>query len=201
MLEIFLQYFVIYFVVIDPIGTTPLFLVVTKGLNAKDKNKVAFEGVLIATIVLLFFAFFGNYVLKYLGISFPAFTIAGGVILFLIALEMLFDIRSERKKRSINDKRDKISIFPIAIPLLAGPAAITSVILTISQAEGSYSLLIINIICLISVMFVSFVILRVFTKFQKFINEKIINIFSRVIGIILAALSIQYILDGIKSFF
>jgi multiple antibiotic resistance protein len=201
MLEIFLQYFVLYFVVIDPIGTTPLFLVVTKGLNAKDKNKVAFEGVLIATIVLLFFAFFGNYVLKYLGISFPAFTIAGGVILFLIALEMLFDIRSERKKRSINDKRDKISIFPIAIPLLAGPAAITSVILTISQAEGSYSLLIINIICLISVMLVPFVILRVFTKFQKFINEKIINIFSRVIGIILAALSIQYILDGIKSFF
>ena len=201
MLEIFLQYFVLYFVVIDPIGTTPLFLVVTKGLNAKDKNKVAFEGVLIATIVLLFFAFFGNYVLKYLGISFPAFTIAGGVILFLIALEMLFDIRSERKKRSINDKRDKISIFPIAIPLLAGPAAITSVILTISQAEGSYSLLIINIVCLISVMLVSFVILRVFTKFQKFINEKIINIFSRVIGIILAALSIQYILDGIKSFF
>jgi multiple antibiotic resistance protein len=201
MLEIFLQYFVLYFVVIDPIGTAPLFLVVTKGLNAKDKNKVAFEGVLIATIVLLFFAFFGNYVLKYLGISFPAFTIAGGVILFLIALEMLFDIRSERKKRSINDKRDKISIFPIAIPLLAGPAAITSVILTISQAEGSYSLLIINIICLISVMLVSFVILRVFTKFQKFINEKIINIFSRVIGIILAALSIQYILDGIKSFF
>ena len=201
MLEIFLQYFVLYFVVIDPIGTAPLFLVVTKGLNAKDKNKVAFEGILIATIVLLFFAFFGNYVLKYLGISFPAFTIAGGVILFLIALEMLFDIRSERKKRSINDKRDKISIFPIAIPLLAGPAAITSVILTISQAEGSYSLLIINIICLISVMLVSFVILRVFTKFQKFINEKIINIFSRVIGIILAALSIQYILDGIKSFF
>ena len=201
MLEIFLQYFVLYFVVIDPIGTTPLFLVVTKGLNAKDKNKVAFEGVLIATIVLLFFAFFGNYVLKYLGISFSAFTIAGGVILFLIALEMLFDIRSERKKRSINDKRDKISIFPIAIPLLAGPAAITSVILTISQAEGSYSLLIINIICLISVMLVSFVILRVFTKFQKLINEKIINIFSRVIGIILAALSIQYILDGIKSFF
>ena len=201
MLEIFLQYFVLYFVVIDPIGTTPLFLVVTKGLNAKDKNKVAFEGVLIATIVLLFFAFFGNYVLKYLGISFPAFTIAGGVILFLIAVEMLFDIRSERKKRSINDKRDKISIFPIAIPLLAGPAAITSVILTISQAEGSYSLLIINIICLISVMLVSFVILRVFTKFQKFINAKIINIFSRVIGIILAALSIQYILDGIKSFF
>jgi len=201
MLEIFLQYFVLYFVVIDPIGTTPLFLVVTKGLNAQDKNKVAFEGVLIATIVLLFFAFFGNYVLKYLGISFSAFTIAGGVILFLIALEMLFDIRSERKKRSINDKRDKISIFPIAIPLLAGPAAITSVILTISQAEGSYSLLIINIICLISVMLVSFVILRVFTKFQKFINEKIINIFSRVIGIILAALSIQYILDGIKSFF
>tara|TARA_B110001450_G_C17561787_1_gene457053 strand:- start:110 stop:715 length:606 start_codon:yes stop_codon:yes gene_type:complete len=201
MLETFLQYFVLYFVVIDPIGTAPLFLVVTKGLKNEDKKKVAFEGVLIATIVLLFFAFFGSFVLRYLGISFPAFTIAGGVILFLIALEMLFDIRSQRKKKSINEKSDKISIFPIAIPLLAGPAAITSVILTISQAEGSYSLLLINILCLFSVMFVSFVVLRVFTKFQKYINEKIINIFTRVIGIILAALSIQYILDGIRNFF
>ena len=121
-------------------------------------------------------------------------------ILFYV-FSAMYSFHQLHKGIYFNDKRDKISIFPIAIPLLAGPAAITSVILTISQAEGNYSLLIINIICLISVMLVSFIILRVFTKFQKFINEKIINIISRVIGIILEALSIQYILDGIKSFF
>lgn len=201
MMEIFVQYLILYFVVIDPIGTVPLFIVVTKGLKNNDKIRVAFEGVIIATLVLLFFAIFGSYLLKYLGISFNAFTIAGGIILFIISLQMLFDIRTERRKKSINEKRESISIFPIAIPLLAGPAAITSVILAVSSAGENYSSFIINLISLTVVMIICLLVFRIFISFQKYINEKIINIFSRVIGIILAALSIQYILDGIKSFF
>ena len=201
MIEIFIQYLILYFVVIDPIGTVPLFIVVTKGLKNNDKIRVAFEGVIIATLVLLFFAIFGSYLLKYLGISFNAFTIAGGIILFIISLQMLFDVRTERRKKSINEKRESISIFPIAIPLLAGPAAITSVILAVSSAEENYSSLLINLISLTVVMIICLLVFRIFISFQKYINEKIINIFSRVIGIILAALSIQYILDGIKSFF
>ncbi|WP_428080310.1 MarC family protein [Candidatus Pelagibacter sp.] len=201
MTEIFIQYLILYFVVIDPIGTVPLFIVVTKGLKNNDKIRVAFEGVIIATLVLLFFAIFGSYLLKYLGISFNAFTIAGGIILFIISLQMLFDIRTERRKKSINEKRESISIFPIAIPLLAGPAAITSVILAVSSAGENYSSFIINLISLTVVMIICLLVFRIFISFQKYINEKIINIFSRVIGIILAALSIQYILDGIKSFF
>jgi len=201
MMEIFIQYLILYFVVIDPIGTVPLFIVVTKGLKNNDKIRVAFEGVIIATLVLLFFAIFGSYLLKYLGISFNAFTIAGGIILFIISLQMLFDIRTERRKKSINEKRESISIFPIAIPLLAGPAAITSVILAVSSAGENYSSFIINLISLTVVMIICLLVFRIFISFQKYINEKIINIFSRVIGIILAALSIQYILDGIKSFF
>lgn len=201
MTEIFIQYLILYFVVIDPIGTVPLFIVVTKGLKNNDKIRVAFEAVIIATLVLLFFAIFGSYLLKYLGISFNAFTIAGGIILFIISLQMLFDIRTERRKKSINEKRESISIFPIAIPLLAGPAAITSVILAVSSAGENYSSFIINLISLTVVMIICLLVFRIFISFQKYINEKIINIFSRVIGIILAALSIQYILDGIKSFF
>ena len=201
MIETFIQYLILCFVVIDPIGTVPLFLVVTKGLKNNDKIRVAFEGVIIATLVLLFFAIFGSYLLKYLGISFNAFTIAGGIILFIISLQMLFDIRTERRKKSINEKRESISIFPIAIPLLAGPAAITSVILAVSSAGENYSSFIINLISLTVVMIICLLVFRIFISFQKYINEKIINIFSRVIGIILAALSIQYILDGIKSFF
>lgn len=201
MMEIFIQYLILYFVVIDPIGTVPLFIVVTKGLKNNDKIRVAFEAVIIATLVLLFFAIFGSYLLKYLGISFNAFTIAGGIILFIISLQMLFDIRTERRKKSINEKRESISIFPIAIPLLAGPAAITSVILAVSSAGENYSSFIINLISLTVVMIICLLVFRIFISFQKYINEKIINIFSRVIGIILAALSIQYILDGIKSFF
>ena len=201
MMEIFIQYLILYFVVIDPIGTVPLFIVVTKGLKNNDKIRVAFEAVIIATLVLLFFAIFGSHLLKYLGISFNAFTIAGGIILFIISLQMLFDIRTERRKKSINEKRESISIFPIAIPLLAGPAAITSVILAVSSAGENYSSFIINLISLTVVMIICLLVFRIFISFQKYINEKIINIFSRVIGIILAALSIQYILDGIKSFF
>jgi multiple antibiotic resistance protein len=201
MIETFIQYLILYFVVIDPIGTVPLFIVVTKGLKNNDKIRVAFEGVIIATLVLLFFAIFGSYLLKYLGISFNAFTIAGGIILFIISLQMLFDIRTERRKKSINEKRESISIFPIAIPLLAGPAAITSVILAVSSAGENYSSFIINLISLTVVMIICLIVFRIFINFQKYINEKIINIFSRVIGIILAALSIQYILDGLKSFF
>lgn len=201
MMEIFIQYLILYFVVIDPIGTVPLFIVVTKGLKNNDKIRVAFEAVIIATLILLFFAIFGSYLLKYLGISFNAFTIAGGIILFIISLQMLFDIRTERRKKSINEKRESISIFPIAIPLLAGPAAITSVILAVSSAGENYSSFIINLISLTVVMIICLLVFRIFISFQKYINEKIINIFSRVIGIILAALSIQYILDGIKSFF
>ena len=201
MIEEFIQYLILYFVVIDPIGTVPMFIVLTKGLKSNDKIKVAFEGVVIATLVLLFFAIFGSYLLKYLGISFNAFTIAGGIILFIISLQMLFEIRTERRKQSIVEKRESISIFPIAMPLLAGPAAITSVILAVSTAGENYTSFIINLISLTAIMIICLLIYRIFISFQKFINEKIINIFSRVIGIILAALSIQYILDGIKSFF
>ena len=200
MIEIFFKTFIFYFIVIDPIGSTPIFLVVTEHLDAKEKIKTAFHGTFIATLILLFFGLLGNSILAYLKISFPAFTIAGGIILFIIALEMLFDKRHQRREESTNFTSDKLSIFPLATPLLAGPAAITSVIVSVTATGNDFTNQAIGMIALIAAMLVTFIILFIAAKSEKIINKRIISVFSRIVAIVLAGLSIQYILDGIKTF-
>jgi multiple antibiotic resistance protein len=200
MIEIFLKTFIFYFIVIDPIGSTPIFLVVTEHLDIKEKIKTALHGTFIATLILLFFGLLGNSVLAYLKISFPAFTIAGGIILFIISLEMLFDKRHQRKEEDVNFTSDKLSIFPLATPLLAGPAAITSVIVSVSAIGNDFSKQAIGMLALTSVTITTFIILFIAAKSEKIINKRIISVFSRIVAIILAGLSIQYILDGIKAF-
>ena len=200
MLEIFIQTFVLYFVVIDPLGGTPLFLIVTQRLKIKDKIKTALEATITATIILLFFAWFGKFILNSLNISFSAFTIAGGIILFIISLEMLFDKRNQRKEESLKGRSDRISIFPLAIPLLAGPAAITSIIVSVTDIGDNFIKQSVGMISLVLVMFITFIIYYIASKSSRIINKKAISVISRVIGIILAGLSIQYILDGIKNY-
>jgi len=200
MVELFFKTFIFYFIVIDPIGSTPIFLVVTEHLDAKEKVKTALHGTFIATLILLFFGLLGNSILAYLNISFPAFTIAGGIILFIIALEMLFDKRHQRKKEDINFTSDNLSIFPLATPLLAGPAAITSVIVSVSATGNDFTKQIIGMFALIAATLVTFIILFIAAKSEKIINKRIISIFSRIVAIVLAGLSVQYILDGIKTF-
>ena len=200
MTELFLKTFIFYFIVIDPIGSTPLFLVVTEHLNVKEKIKTALHGTFIATLILLFFGLLGNSVLAYLKISFPAFTIAGGIILFIISLEMLFDKRHQRKEEDINFTSDKLSIFPLATPLLAGPAAIRSVIVSVSATGIDISKQAIGMLALVTATLATFIILFLAAKSEKIINKRIISVFSRIVAIVLAGLSIQYILNGIKAF-
>jgi len=200
MIELFLKTFIFYFIVIDPIGSTPLFLVVTEHLDIKEKIKTALHGTFIATLILLFFGLLGNSVLAYLKISFPAFTIAGGIILFIISLEMLFDKRHQRKEEDVNFTSDKLSIFPLATPLLAGPAAITSVIVSVSATGNDISKQAIGMLALVAATLTTFIILFLAAKSEKIINKKIISVFSRIVAIVLAGLSIQYILNGIKAF-
>ena len=199
MLEIFIQSFVLYFVVIDPLGNTPIFMTVTQQQNIKEKNKTAIESVLIATIILVLFSIIGNFLLSYLNISLAAFRIAGGMILFIIALEMLFNKRQQRKEKNIENISDKVAIFPLAIPLLSGPAAITSVIVIVSNYGDNFLYQLMGVTSLISVMTITLILFLIVSKSEKFINKKVINVFSRVIAIILAGLSVQYIIDGILS--
>jgi len=200
MLEIFIKTFVLYFIVIDPLGNTPLFLIITQHLETKDKIKTALGGIMIATIILLFFALLGNFILSYLNISFSAFTVAGGIILFLISMEMLFDKRQQRKEGDLNYSSDKISVFPLATPLLAGPAGITSIIVSVTDIGGNFTNQVVGIFSLFLVMVITFIIFYVASKSSNTINKKVISVISRVIAIILAGLSVQYILDGIKLF-
>jgi len=201
MLEVFIQAFVLYFVVIDPIGNTPLFMSITKNQSGKEKIQTATEGIIIATAVLILFSVIGQFILSYLNISLESFRIAGGIILFLIALEMLFSKRQERKEQILDSNKDKISIFPLAIPILAGPAAITSVIVIATKYQGDFTLQLISILGLVGVMIMTLLFFLLLAKSDKFINKNITNIISRVIGIILAALSIQYIVDGLLVLF
>ena len=200
MLEIFIQTFFLYFIVIDPLGTTPLFLIVTQHMETKEKIKTALSATIIATIILLFFALLGSSLLSYLNISFPAFTIAGGVILFLISMEMLFDKRQQRKENDLDYNSERVSVFPLATPLLAGPAGITSVIVSVSDIGNNFTNQIVGMFSLIIVLFITFIIFFIASKSSRIINKKIISVISRVIAIILAGLSVQYILDGIKFF-
>ena len=201
MLEVFIQAFVLYFVVIDPIGNTPIFMSITQNQNGKEKIQTAIEAIVIATAVLILFSIIGQFILSYLNISLESFRIAGGAILFLIALEMLFNKRQERKEQILHSNLDKISIFPLAIPILAGPAAITSVIVIATKYSGDLALQLISILGLVGVMIITLFLFLLLAKSDKFINKNISNIISRVIAIILAALSIQYIIDGLLILF
>ncbi|MDC0226735.1 MarC family protein, partial [Alphaproteobacteria bacterium] len=130
-----------------------------------------------------------------------SFRIAGGIILFLIAIEMLFNKRQERKEQAINQKNEKISIFPLAIPILAGPAAITSVMVIATKYQGDLRLHITSFIGLIIVMGLTLCLFILLAKSDRFLNKNITNVISRVIAIILASLSIQYIIDGLLVIF
>jgi multiple antibiotic resistance protein len=169
-------------------------------METKEKIKTALSATTIATIILLFFALLGSSLLSYLNISFPAFTIAGGVILFLISMEMLFDKRQQRKENDLDYNSERVSVFPLATPLLAGPAGITSVIVSVSDIGNNFTNQIVGMFSLIIVLFITFIIFFIASKSSRIINKKIISVISRVIAIILAGLSVQYILDGIKFF-
>ena len=200
MLEIFIQTFFLYFIVIDPLGNTPLFLSITQNMDTKKKIKVALSGTIIASIILLFFAILGSSLLSYLNISYPAFTIGGGIILLIIAIEMLFDKRQQRKEEDLNFNSENVAVFPLAIPLIAGPAAITSVIVSVSDIGTNFTNQTAGMLSLVFVLFLTFIIFFIASKFSRLINKKIIGVISRVVAIILVGLSVQYILDGIKNF-
>ena len=200
MTEIFIQTFFLYFIVIDPLGNTPLFLSITQNMDTNKKIRIALSATIIASIILLFFALLGSSLLSYLNISYPAFTIGGGIILLIIAIEMLFDKRQQRKEEDVDLNSDNVSVFPLATPIIAGPAAITSVIVSVSDIGTNFTNQTAGMMSLTLVLVLTFMIFFIASKFSKLINRKVISVISRVIAIILVGLSVQYILDGIKNF-
>ena len=196
--DIFLRSFIFYFVVIDPLGTVAIFLTLLQRIK-ENKNKIAIEATLLAFLVLVFFFIMGKVILNHLNISLYSFKIAGGIILLLISIEMLLDKRSARKEKSIEGKIISTSIFPLAIPLLAGPAAITSVIVSSSSTSGNLISSLAHIISIFTVLLITCLLFLAIIRSEKFISKKLLQVLSRIIGIILAALSVQFILDGLRE--
>ena len=194
MFDIYLSAFALFLVVIDPIGTAPVFLSVTKNNTVTERVQIAFESVFIASAILVTFSLLGNYIFGYLKISYPALGIAGGIILFLVALKMLFEDPSS-ETTSI-DSSNRISIFPLAVPLLAGAASITSVIVIMNELQGDLLNQTLIISALLTVMLITLAVFYILARTGKFINKNITNVISKVMAIILSGLSIQFIING-----
>jgi multiple antibiotic resistance protein len=189
--------FATLFVVIDPIGLTPLFVALTQGADNAHRRSVALRASTIGFGVLLLFALFGEAVLGFIGISMSAFRIAGGILLLLTALDMLFERRTKRREDKVTDLPDP-SVFPLATPLIAGPGAIASIILLMGQAEGlAGSLTIIGVMAVVvACVFILFIAGSVL---EKLIGQTGINVVTRLLGMLLAALAVQFIIDGLVS--
>ena len=188
------------FVVIDPIGIAPLFLALTQGMTPRQRHRIAIRATLTAAFVLALFAFFGEAVLGFVGISMPAFRIAGGILLFLTALDMLFERRTKRREgRTEAEEFNDPSVFPLAIPLMAGPGAIASVILLIGEKPGGEGLLTVLVITALTLLVMA-LILMASSYLDRVIGKTGIDVITRILGMLLAALSVQFVLDGLAAY-
>ncbi|WP_439522675.1 MarC family protein [Marivita sp.] len=192
--------FVTLLVVIDPIGLTPVFIALTPGLSTQERRAIAIRATVIAAGLLFLFAFLGEQVLGFIGISMPAFRIAGGILLFLTALDMLFERRTKRREDQVD--RDDVpdpSVFPIAIPLIAGPGAIASIILLVGQAEGTLGMVSVLGVMVV-VLAIVFLLFLSASPIERALGKTGIVVVTRLLGMLLAALSVQFVLDGIRGF-
>lgn len=202
MLEHFLDSLIILLVVVDPIGLAPMFGAITPGADANFRRRMAVRGTLVAAAILIAFVIVGSDLLRALSISMPAFQIAGGVLLFLLAVDMVFarhsGLRSttEREQREAQHRQD-ISVFPLAFPLISGPGALTTVLLMSGRHAGDVRMLGVVLLVVVLVLTATLIALLMADRIMKIMGETGANVVSRLLGVILAALAVQYILDGL----
>jgi len=196
----------LFFITIDTIGNLPFFISLTEGADIKKKNQIAIKSVIIAFFITILFAYLGKYLLDAIGVSLDSLKIAGGIILMFIAIDILFEkrkIRREKKVEAALDEKnfDEIIVFPMAIPFIAGPSTLATIILLMGNYSDSIESQMIVIFALIAALIVS-LFLMIGTNFStKYIPPQILHATSRVFAFILAALATQFIIDGIKASF
>ncbi|MDX0628309.1 NAAT family transporter [Sinorhizobium medicae] len=192
-------------VTLDPPGLAPIFLSLTVGLSRQQRFQVATRGSLIAFFILTAFALFGDRILGLLGISIGAFRIAGGMLLFWIAFEMIFEKRQERKEKAgetaiTKDHLHNIAVFPLALPLIAGPGAISATMLLGSSFPSAIERMQL-IVVLAASMAILFLALVIADRIDRFLGVTGRAILTRLLGVILAALAVQFVVDGVRSAF
>ena len=206
MLPTFINSFILFFVTIDTIGNLPFFLSLTENAKVKKRNEIAIKSTIIAFFILIAFAYIGRYLLEAIGVSLDSLKIAGGIILMLIAIDILFEkrkIRREKKVEQALDEKnyDEITIFPIAIPFIAGPSTLATIILLMGNNANFPAHQIPVILALIAALIVSLIIMIGGSYIVKFLPKQFLHTTARVMAFILAALATQFIVDGIKASF
>lgn len=206
LLALLVQSFVTFFVVLDPIGMAPIFVAITRGETDAHRRQMAKRGTIIATVILVLFAIGGETFLNALGIGMPAFRIAGGMLLFLVALDMLFAHDTPLRRTSATEEQEAerkvdISVFPLAIPLIAGPGALTSVVLLMGTTGGDPIRQGVVLIVLVGVMAALLFTLLLTTRMMGYLGVTGVNVATRFFGLVLAALAVQYVIDGIREAF
>jgi multiple antibiotic resistance protein len=190
-------------VVVDPIGLVPTYVAITSGLPARTRRSVALRACLIAAAILAGSALIGDWLLRTLSITLPAFRIAGGLLLFSIASEMVFGVRIERQSRqaeeAVEEHARNIAAFPLAIPLMAGPGAITATVLLAGRAGGEPARLAVLLTVIAVVLAVCFVVFALSAPIAKLLGTTANAVLSRLLGVLLAALAVQYVIDGARA--
>jgi len=201
--EFLISAFVTLLVVVDPIGLVPSFIAVTHGFSARSQRRVALRACLIATIILAGAALIGDWLLRTLSITLPAFRIAGGLLLFSIASEMVFGVRvarqSQQAEEAIEERVRNVAAFPLAIPLMAGPAAITATLLLAGRAGDVPERLALLLGVVVLVLAICFVVFSVAVQIARLLGTTGNVVLSRLLGVLLAALAVQYVIDGVRT--
>ncbi|MDX2209314.1 MAG: MarC family protein [Sphingopyxis sp.] len=205
MLDLFFSAFITLFVVIDPPGCAPIYASLTHGASAAQRRNMAIRAVLVAGVILVIFALFGEQLLGALHIELDSFRIAGGIMLFVIAIDMVFEKRTQRREeraQKIIDtpETEDVSIFPMAMPMIAGPGSIASIMLLVSQNEGLDRALIV-LAALGSVLAVTLAALVAAGPLMRVLGEKTEAVITRLLGVLLAALAAQFVIDGLRGSF
>ncbi|ARE39645.1 Membrane protein, MarC family [Rhodovulum sp. P5] len=192
--------FVTLFVIVDPVGLAPLFVAITQGMDGAARRAIAFRAAAIAVGLLTLFGIFGEQVLAFAGISMPAFRIAGGILLFLTALEMLFERRAKRREDQAHDDRPDPSVFPLATPLIAGPGAMATMILLNGEVGRDPLAMVLIHLAMLAVIGVVLLLFLSAGLMERALGRTGINVVTRLLGMLLAALSVQFVLDGLRDF-
>jgi multiple antibiotic resistance protein len=207
MFDLLISTFVVLFVVIDPVGLAPVFIGLAHGGSESYRRNMALRGTAIAAVVLFVFVVSGNALLRILGITIPAFQIAGGILFFLLAVDMLFARQTGLRSTTMKEQKEAehkndISVFPLAIPLIAGPGAMTSVLLMVGREQGNNPNLVLLVVGVLAVVLLMVYLSLLFaSRIMKLLGETGANVVSRLLGIVLAALAVQFVLDGVKAGF
>ena len=206
MTAIFINSFILFFVTIDTIGNIPFFLSLTEDAKIKQRNQIAIKSIVIAFFIMITFAYAGRYLLEAIDVSLDSLKIAGGIVLMFLAIDILFEKRKKRREErveeALDDKSfDEIIVFPIAFPFIAGPSALTAIIVLIGNYSVNTEFQIPVILALVAALVVSLILMIGASFIVKFIPKQILHATARVMAFILAALATQFIIDGIKASF